>query len=454
MDPSLYPKDFLWGASTSAHQVEGGTENDWSEWELAHASELANSAPKRYKLNPSWRKFKDLTLDPENYVSGRGVEHYKRYEEDFDLLEELQFNSFRFSIEWSRIEPKEGAWNLEAVKHYHHYIKSLNKRGIEPILTIWHWTMPTWFAEKGGFEKKSNIVYFEEFVKKIADEYGKEVRYVITLNEPNVFAALGYVTGERPPQMKSVFTAFKVYMNLCRAHRKAHEILKSVDNGLQVGVSMAMSNMQPKSLYNPLDWLIARTVGYAWNWWFLSRIRRQQDFIGVNYYFTDYIQFFARHNPTTPVSDLGWYLEPEGLLPILTHTYSRFKKPIIITENGLADSKDRLRKWWIEQTIIAMTRALSQGVDLRGYLHWSLLDNFEWESGWWPKFGLVAVDRDNDMKRAIRPSARWLANYLKKLDKYQVVRSRAHGRKLAENNRSKQPDKDEKSNKLRPSATS
>jgi len=431
MDPRLFPEDFLWGASTASHQVEGGTVNQWSEWELGHASELARTAAKRLSWMPSWRAFRTEAQDPENYVSGRGVDHYRRYEEDFDLLEELHLNSFRFGIEWARLQPKEDAWNLEALKHYHRYIKSLKQRNIEPMINLWHWTMPTWFTEKGGFEKKANIVYFEQFVQKVIEEFGPEIRYVSILNEPNVYTAFSYVTGEWPPQHKKPLEAFTVYRNLVRAHRRGYEIIKRVEPSVQVGIAMNMSNDQPKRSRHPLIWLsmlVAHAVSYGWNRWFLNRIKKQLDFIGINYYLTNYYQGFILHNPTTPVNDLGWYMEPEGILPVLVQTYAHYKKPIIITENGVADAKDRYRKWWMEQTLVAIQRALSQGVDVRGYMHWSLLDNFEWAYGWWPKFGLVEVDREDNMKRTIRPSAKWLANYLVKLERFQEARAKAHGR--------------------------
>ncbi len=432
MDPNLFPKDFLWGASTASHQVEGGTENQWSEWELANATELAKTAPKRLGWLPNWKSVKAQASDPQNYVSGKGVDHYNRYEEDFDLLEELHLNSFRFSIEWSRVEPKEGAWNLDAIRHYHRYIKSLNKRGIEPILNIWHWTMPTWFTEKGGFEKKTNLTYFDQFVQKIAEEYGNELTYVITLNEPNVYASHGYLFGEWPPEIKNPITCMKVYWNLVQAHRHAYHILKNTNPALQVGVASQLSNMRAYRTTNPIAQFGAISKSYIWNWWFLDRIKRQQDFIGFNYYFTDYYTglLTGTRNPTTPVSDLGWYMEPDGLFDVLMRISQRYKLPVLITENGLADSKDRYRRWWIEQTILSMQRAMSHGVQIVGYMHWSLLDNFEWKYGWWPKFGLIAVDRANGMKRSVRPSAKWFGAYLGKLAQYQSVRASAHGRKL------------------------
>lgn len=408
-----FPKDFLWGASTAAHQVEGGTVNQWSVWELAQAADLAASAKQRLGWLPDWKDIKEQASDPENYVSGAGVDHFRRYQEDFDLLKKLQFNSFRFGLEWARINPEEGIWDKEAIAHYHRYIDALLERGIEPILNIWHWTMPTWFTDKGGFENRQNLDYFDRYVRKIGEEFGSKVTYIITLNEPNVYASFGYLSGDWPPQQKSAALTWRVYRNLMRAHRQAYTILKTQHSALQIGVAAQLANVQAKRPHNVIDSATTKVMRYGWNWWFLNRIRHHQDFVGINYYFTDYYRGFGRKsNPSVPVSDLGWYMEPEGLYPLLLRAWVRYKKPIIITENGVADRNDDYRQWWLEQTVIAMQRAMSEGVNIRGYLHWSLLDNFEWKYGWWPKFGLIAVDRENGMKRTVRPSAVWLARYL------------------------------------------
>lgn len=417
-----FPKGFLWGASTASHQVEGGTVNQWSAWELAHAAKLTSTAEQRLSKTTSivksadWKDVKPLATDPDNYVSGDGIDHYNRYEEDFDLLEGLNFNSFRFGIEWSRVEPEEGVWNPEAVDHYHDYIDSLLARGITPVLNLWHWTMPTWFTDKGGFEKKENLPLFDDFVAKVAEEYGDKLKYVITLNEPNVYASFSYFNGEWPPQKKSAVTMLTVYRNLVQAHRRAYIILKANNPALQVGVAAQLANIQAKRPHNPLDGVITKTMRYAWNWWFLNRIKKHQDFVGINYYFTDYYKGLnGKESPGVPLSDMGWYMEPEGLYPLLLRTWVRYRKPIIVTENGVADRKDQYRQWWIEETVLAMQRAMSEGVDLRGYMHWSLLDNFEWAYGWWPKFGLIEIDREHDMERKPRPSAIWFAQQLRVL---------------------------------------
>jgi len=411
-----FPRHFLWGASIASHQVEGGTLNQWTVWELAHAQELAKTAEEHLGWLPVWEDIKQQAEDPNNYVSGRGVDHYNRYKEDFDLLKQMHMNAFRFGIEWSRLEPVEGQWDKDAIEHYRVYIKELKRRGIEPFLNIWHWTMPTWFTERGGFEHGRNLPAFDRFIEKVAEEYGHELKYVITLNEPNVYASFSYQLGQWPPQQKNPLKMLYVYWNLARAHRQAYKILKQQNQHLRIGVASQLGNIQAKRPHNFFDQLSTKVMRYAWDWWFLRRIRRQQDFVGVNYYFTDYYTgLFKKKNPAQPVSDLGWYMEPEGLYPLLLRVWARYKKPIMVSENGVADTKDEYRRWWIEESLVAMERAKSEGVPVMGYFHWSLLDNFEWSYGWWPTFGLVAVDREHGMKRTIRPSAKWFADRIEKL---------------------------------------
>jgi len=415
MDKKEFSKKFFWGASTASHQVEGGTINQWSVWELANAKELAKTAEERLSELPIWDEIKMQAESPKNYVSGEGVEHYKRYKDDFDIAKALNLNALRFGIEWARLEPKEGEWNDKAVEHYHNYIAELKKRGIEPFMNIWHWTVPTWFDEKGGFSKRANLKYFYNFVQKLANEYGKELNYVITLNEPNVYTSFSFVTREWPPQEHSYLKAVLVYWHLIKAHKKSYKILKKANPKLQIGIASQLANIQAKRPHNFVDQSVTKIMRYLWNWWFLHRIWNQQDFIGFNYYFTDYYKYFHRDNPYVPLSDLGWYMEPEGLYPLLLRAWANYHKPIIVTENGLADKHDQYRQWWIEESIVAMERAISEGVDVQGYFHWSLLDNFEWKYGWWPKFGLVEVDREHGMKRTIRPSARWYADKIQKI---------------------------------------
>lgn len=414
-----FPKDFLWGVSTSAHQVEGGNHNQWTVWELENAQKLAKTAEQRAGWrwrSPIWSELKKQAKDPANYVSGRGVEHYKLYKQDFEIAKRLNMNAFRFSIEWSRIEPEEGRWNQEAIDHYKAYIAELKRQGLEPMLNIWHWTAPIWFEARGGFKYRKNLKYFKRFVQLIGKEFTQEVKYIVTINEPNVYATFSYQLGLWPPQEKNAFSLLRVYFNLVSAHKHAYYTLKQVKPSLKIGVAMQLANIQAKDPHSMSDELSTKVMRYAWNWWFLHRLRREQDFVGINYYFTDYYNgWFQRDNPKIPLNDRGWYMEPEGLFPLLLRAWAHYGKPIIVTENGVADMHDQYRRWWIEETIVAMERAISEGVKVIGYFHWSLLDNFEWDEGWWPKFGLVEVKRHHGMKRVIRPSGKWFASKIKRL---------------------------------------
>lgn len=412
---SFFPKDFFWGVSTAAHQVEGGNYNQWTVWELQNAAGLAKTAHRRMGHLSNWEDIKPLAENPNNYISGKGVDHFRRYAEDFDLAKSLNFNAFRFSVEWSRIEPEEGQWNEEAIEHYRTYIRELKARGLEPFMNIWHYTLPVWFDQRGGFIKRSNLTYFERFVAKLEKEYADQLKYVITINEPNVYTVFSSFTDKWKPNHPGLVNAIRTYLNLATAHKRAYQILKAQKPTLQIGMAAQLGNIQAKRPHNMFDEIITKVMRFIWNWWFLTYTKRYHDFIGFNYYYTDYFKGTKRVNPRVPLSDLGWYMEPEGLYPILLRLWARYKKPMIVTENGLADSQDKNRQWWLEESIVAMERALSEGVDIRGYFHWSLLDNFEWADGWWPKFGLVAIDREHGMKRTMRPSATWYAERIKNL---------------------------------------
>lgn len=408
-----FPKKFLWGASISAHQTEGNTHNQWSVWELENAKALAAQAQYHYGDVPGWDMHKKQASRPDNYISGQAANHYDLYEYDFDLLKKMNMNAFRFSVEWSRIEPEEGAWSAEAIEHYKQYVAALKKRGIEPIVTLFHFTVPVWFAEKGGFEQRKNVQYFVRFAEKIISELGSAVRFVITINEPEVYATESYYLGNWPPAVQSKKSWLRVVSNLALAHKQAAKAIHAINRRYKVSISKN-SNF----FYAGDDALLSRkstdVMQYFQDDYFLKKVVKDCDFIGVNYYFSQRVYGYRVHNPDHNVSDLGWDLSPENLEQALERLHDKYGLPIMITENGLADATDEQRQWWITQTIIAMQKAMSTGVKLEGYLHWSLLDNFEWDKGRWPRFGLVEVDYET-LKRTPRPSAVWLAKVLKRL---------------------------------------
>lgn len=404
-----FPDGFLWGAATSSHQVEGNNHNDWSEWEQSHAEILAKEAEyrRRKQISHLGTYRGPLHLPPEafqkeNYISGTACDHWNRYAEDFDILKSLNLNAYRFSIEWSRIEPTEGVFDEAALRHYRDMIAALRERGIEPIVTLWHWTLPLWLSQKGGLTYRDFPHLFERYTKKVVEALGDQVSLWVTLNEFEVCASHGYLMGWWPPEHKSLLSFFRAIRNLIRAHRRSYAAIKALFPAVQVGIA---KHQIPFVVLRPTPWnlLLKNIADSLWNHWFLKRIQHQQDFIGLNCYRRNVIGSWFSQNPNATLTDFGWEFWPESLYLALKDL-QRYQKPIYITENGLADASDHLRHEFIERSLTAVHQAIAEGVDVRGYLHWSLLDNFEWDKGYWPRFGLIAVNRETQ-ERTVRKSA-------------------------------------------------
>jgi len=409
-----FPKEFLWGASISTHQVEGNNHNQWTTWELETAQVKVAKAPYNYQHLANWDEIKQDALSPSNYVSGKAADHFNRYKQDFDLAASMHLNALRSGVEWSRIEPKEGVFNVAAIEHYKTYFAELKQRGITPVISLWHWTFPDWFAAKGGFAKRRNIKYFTRYVRRITKELGEHFGYVITINEPTVYAAMSYHEQRWPPEGHSKITMLLVMRNLASAHRKSYRIIKKLQPKAQVGI------VHNCAYYYPGDdsWIssVVARLGHKFsNEVFINRVKRQQDFFALNYYFANQILGTRVHNPDdNQLNDMGWDMQPDKLRPLLVRLHKKYKIPFMITESGVADSHDKYRKWWIAQEVKAMDGAMKDGVPLLGYIHWSLLDNFEWAEGFWPKFGLIAVDYKTQ-QRTIRPSAKWYSRLIRTL---------------------------------------
>lgn len=379
-----FPKGFLWGVSTSAYQVEGGIENaDWS------------------KVHPALS----------------ACEHYDRYEEDFDLLKKLNQNSYRFSIEWSRIEPKEGEFSSKEIEHYRKVLISLRERRIKTMVTLHHFTTPFWMAQKGGWANKKIVFYFKRFAETILEEYQHLVDFWVVINEPLVYDLMSYLKGFWPPQKKNFFLFLKVLKNQISAHKMVYELFHKIKPGVKVGNTESYNSFEPYNRKSFLDKMSSGFIHYFWNEYFLNKIKKYLDFIGLNYYFHNKIKFpFSREKERKLVSDIGWEIYPKGIYQVLKWL-KKYNLPIFITENGLADSRDKLRIDFIKEHLTWIHKAIEEGVPVKGYFHWSLMDNFEWAMGFEPKFGLIEIDYKTQ-RRILRSSAFYYAdicqnNYLK-----------------------------------------
>lgn len=367
-----FPEGFKWGAACASYQVEGGIENcDWAE------GARNNQVP----------------------ICGQACDHYNRYESDFDTAQKLGHNSHRLSIEWARIEPEEGKFDLKEAAHYRNVIKSLKARGLEPFVTLWHFTQPLWFVQAGGFENSKSVERFSRYAEFVAKELLADVTFVQTINEPLVWAGNGYINGYWPPfKKRNWLSYFRVLRNLVRSHKAAYKMIKMVRP--EIAVSIASHNMYFEGRgTNPINQILAWLHSWIWNRCFLNRISKHMDFIGLNQYFYKPIG----KRPELPKSDMGWDIYPESLYHVLIEL-GRYGKPVYITENGLADHDDSRRKDFIVDYLFQVNRAIKNGVDVRGYFYWSLLDNYEWAHGFDKRFGLIEVNFTTQ-ERAIRPSA-------------------------------------------------
>jgi beta-glucosidase len=390
-----FPSGFLWGAATSAHQVEGGNHNNWTDWEAKNLHHIVDGTQ-----------------------SGEAADHWHRYGSDYEYLTQMHLGAYRFSVEWSRIEPKAGECDAAALHHYATMLRSLASRGITPMVSLHHFTNPVWIEKLGGWSNPEVVEHFVSFALKVVEEIGEDVQFWCTINEPTVEVGLGYAVGTFPPGQQNLLHFWRARRNMVTAHRQLYEAIHSLYRRRgwgkpQVSFAHHLSYVEPYHRLNPLDRLAAWAYNRINNRYFLDRTSRWLDFVGVNYYFYRRLQFtiggpliFAREVPlpNARASDLGWQVVPEGLYRLCTQL-KRLGKPIYVTENGLADAKDKTRQWSLVQHARAMHRAIADGADVRGYFHWSLTDTFEWENGYSARYGLVAVDFSNQ-KRTPRPSAK------------------------------------------------
>ncbi|MBN1162601.1 glycoside hydrolase family 1 protein [Patescibacteria group bacterium] len=384
-----FPADFLWGTATSAYQTEGyNTNSDWWYWEKG-----------------KYPKSKRKAFIGE--TSGMACDSYNRYEEDFNFAKNMNNNAIRFSIEWARIEPRKGEWDQTEVEHYKKVIKAAKERGLKTFVTLHHFTKPIWFSKLGGWLNPFAPKWFANYAKKCAEEYSDYIDFFITLNEPQVYSLQAYWRATWTPKIKCKLFALISQLTQIKAHKKAYTAIKFVDNSAKVGLSKHIVRYErvtnDRGKASICTKLVCKVLHYLTTNFFLDPIKKHLDFIGLNYYFTAWMKNFKEKNPEMESSDLGWILYPEGLKHILLNL-KKYNLPIYITEHGLADAWDQKRQWYINESLKFVYEAMESGVDVRGYLHWSLIDNFEWHIGFWPKFGLIEIDREHNLTRKPRPS--------------------------------------------------
>ena len=400
-----FPKDFLWGAATSAYQVEGNNLNsDWRQWEKKAGIEQCGAA----------------------------CRHYDFYARDFDLAKALHHNAHRFSIEWSRIEPKDGRFSRKELRHYLDVVLALRRRGLEPVVTLHHFTNPAWFAKRGGWADPRSVSRFARYCETVVRTLGKHVRYWVTINEPTIYISHAYLFGVWPPQEKSYLKAAAVEENLISAHLKAYRLIHERYKARRlpepcVGIAQNVMAFVPR---NPelKNRFAAFVRDRFYNLGFLDGILRQgsfphkaMDFIGVNYYSRQLVQLkeFGIPNLAMDVgvdarcekNSLGWDVYPRGIYEVLVGL-GQYRLPLMITENGICTSNDRQRWSYISRHLKQVHRAMDKGVRVIGYLYWSLMDNFEWDKGFGPRFGLIGIDYTTH-KRTVRKSARLYARVCK-----------------------------------------
>jgi len=403
---------FLLGAATASHQVEGGNDNDWSEWEKG--------------------SFPDGTPHIKHRdVSGTACDSWNRFAGDVTLLRELGANAYRLSVEWSRLEPEEGSWNEAAADRYLEWMRMLRAQGIQPMVTLSHFTLPRWVAAEGGWANEKTVDRIAAYTRRVARRLGSEVDLWCTLNEPNVLMTFGYMQGTWPPGQKDGTLGLQVLARQIRAHARMARELRENDtvdadgdgHATRVGIAHHVRIFQPATR-SPMDRMMAGITDRLFNQLLVDvhrtgriqisvpgmadidevvpDLKGSYDFLGLNYYSRDMVRADFR-SPTLsrqyvaegrPVNDLGWDVYPEGLYQALKR-YGRAGLPIYITENGMADGKGERRPGFLREHFEALVRAAHEGVDVRGYFHWSLLDNFEWAEGFEPRFGLFRVDYNN-----------------------------------------------------------
>ena len=412
-----FPRGFLWGTATSSHQVEGDNRrNDWWQWE--HQEGRILEGQRSAKACDWWGG---------------------RWEEDLTRAADAGQNAHRFSIEWSRLEPEPGKWDASALEAYRGMLQGARQRGLTPIVTLHHFTNPVWLMEQGGWLSEATPGYFAGFVRRAVAGLQDLVDVWITINEPNVYAYAAYSAGAFPPGERDLRKALAVMQAMILAHAMAYHTIHEIQPQAQVGLAHNIREMQALHAWHPIERFLASLRSRIFNQVIpmavhdgrvrlpgrtvrIPEAQRTQDYFGLNYYASESVAFDLRargelygrsvYPPGSDVSPTGFIANtPGGFWRSLTWA-RRFGLPILITENGVEDAEDHFRPRYLAGHLRQLWRAVNFNWDVRGYLHWSLVDNFEWERGWTQRFGLWELDPQTQARRK-RPSADFYAGICK-----------------------------------------
>jgi beta-glucosidase len=376
-----FPASFEWGVATAAHQIEGGNVNsDWWAWEHQPASGC---------------------VEP----SGDACDSFHRWRQDVDLVAELGVGAYRFGVEWARIEPAEGEWSLASLDHYRRVCAACRARGVQPVVTLQHFTLPRWLAERGGWEAPDAPAHFADYAARVDAHLGDLVGRCCTINEPNIASLMGYRLGVFPPGVRGgVDRQRAAGAAMVEAHRAAVAALRAGRSRYPVGLTVSMAELEAeeggeaardeaRALFE--DEVLQATTG--------------DDFVGVQCYTRFRFGSGGTLLPPAagaPLTQMGYEYRPQVVEHAVRRAADVTGIPVVVTENGIATADDRQRIAYLAEALAGLARCVADGVDVQGYFAWSLLDNFEWTLGYGPRFGLVGVERTT-FERRPKPSAFW-----------------------------------------------
>ena len=404
-----FPGNFLWGTATAAHQVEGNNTNS-DFWVLEHLPDTIFAEP-----------------------SGDAVDHYHRYTDDIALLAELGFNSYRFSIEWARVEPEPGYFSMAVLDHYRRMCEACHQHGLKPVVTYHHFTSPRWLINQGGWYQFETAEKFARYCQKVTQHCGDLIEAVCTINEINIprMAALFWMSGDATNEgagsfMMQAAQAFQVAPDrfgafmfagteqarqvILAAHHQARQAIKAERPSLPVGLTIAMQDMQVveggEAVRDKMRWELQDVYLEA---------ARGDDFVGVQTFSRERFGKDGRLDPEegVEVTQMGYEYWPQAIGATLHYAHEKVPGvPLMVTENGIGSDDDTRRLAYFQTALQSVVDCLGDGLDIRGYFAWSAFDNFEWMLGYRPQFGIIAVDRETQERR-VKPSAHWLGQVAK-----------------------------------------